>query len=122
MSTKNAGRRPPRLADPGKFWVAMCYEYRHFGGHEEGGWWYSSFLPIDSKYESSIPSYLTRPRRFSNERVARQYRRKLAEVANLHNIGRRRPSSVLYAGGWLVPQLYEGKKPHHTPTRRPYYS
>jgi hypothetical protein len=122
MSAKNNGRRQPRLATPGKFWVAMCYEDSHFGGHEEGGWWYSSYTPIDAGYERTISSYLMRPRQFSNKRIARQYQRRLVEVAKLHNTGRRRPSSVLYTGGWLAPILFEETRPHVTPRRRPCYS
>lgn len=83
-------------------WHVNVYELdRHYGGPEEGGWWYDSGEPI-----------LSAP--FSNEKEAAAYQESLYEkYPRTH-----KSSSVIYSGGdyavWIEDQ-FAVRFPEETP-------
>jgi hypothetical protein len=84
---------------------------RHYGGPEEGGWWYDSGVPV-----ASIP--LPEVRTFTQEDVQAAVDA-LREVYTYRN----RMGSVLYPndGGWDYGVVLEDEPAAAYPTERPYY-
>lgn len=76
---------------------------RHYGGPEEGGWWYDSFKPIRTFY-------------VSKKRADALYLRLMA-VRDKLNEGRREIGSILSDGVYAV---YPGVEEAY-PTERPHY-
>jgi hypothetical protein len=96
------------------FTVAIFMCDKAYGGHEEGGWWYTYGTPDEEHAHCT--------RHFENEEDAQKYASLLDELIT-HSLNVDRPSidSVLSSGQyWAV--IQEGNTPQPFPSERPYYS
>jgi hypothetical protein len=91
-------------------WVIAVYEIdRHFGGHEEGGWWYDAghLCRIVASTQNEDKAYA----------IAERINRLLAHLQK----GKRPVSSIAYCGGRHAAQIYKNYAPTHYPEIRPHY-
>lgn len=94
--------------------IVAVYELnRHFGGREEGGWWYNSgtrerVVKI-CRTEADAYAYSTR-----YNHLLRFFQKRNVHLRDLY--------SVLYNGGYFQAEVYrEDKLPTYYPEMRPHY-
>jgi hypothetical protein len=92
-------------------WVVAVYDMdRHFGGPEEGGWWYDS-----GQLRRIAFSGLT-----EEQAYAKGFR--FNHLMGLVQKRRKSRFSMAYAGGELQARIYVDREvPHYFPEERPYY-
>jgi hypothetical protein len=98
-----------------KFWCVSVYEVsKHYGGPEEGGWWWDRW---DPSY-----AYALQTRVFNNFEKAHDYEHELQEWCDMMNaeLGLRELSSVL-STYVLRANIDENAYPTVYPKERPHY-
>jgi hypothetical protein len=102
------------MAKRRRFVVSVQEMDQHYGGPEEGGWYYDVTAPA-AEFRSFT-------RVFKSNRKAWRYCNRLHEtVVVRNNTGMREVWSAAYNGGRVRAMVQKGEQPRHTPTRRPYY-
>lgn len=103
------------------YFVAVYTRDRHFGGPEEGGWWYDAGeLVTDATIYRQLGMT---PASFTDLEEAKAYRGSMdaaIDGANL-NEGKHTPDSVCSEGDWLEAHIEENGLPAFYPQRRPHY-
>lgn len=87
-----------------KIWITAYGVTRHYGGHEEGGWWYNWYEPLESQY---VPAHAVDARR---EKLRRKWTRREA-FGNIYSM----------QGGCEIAVHAEGRPGEDATTRRPHY-
>lgn len=91
-------------------WVVAAYELdRHYGGPEEGGWWYNS---------GELRRVLKVCHR---EDEAYRLARRLNKIIGKMQEGRPNIYSMAYQGGQIGIEVYRYKAPEFYPEERPHY-
>ena len=93
-----------------KFWQVSIYQtYREFGGHEEGGWYYTAGHAVNCF-----------PRRFNSWTSARDFINSISDKIAKTSKNQLGEPTVSNAYTQLAPRIwYKGKGPEELPT--PYY-
>ena len=103
-----------RPAPPKFYSVAICMYNKQYGGPEEGGWWYSTYEPIDQL------AWMTKIVLTSEEARSAKTELERVIVDKEFNKGRRPVSSVLSTGQYVA-VIFPGTYPEYLPTSRPHY-
>ena len=93
-----------------KYYVTIYLMDRAYGGAEEGGFWYTTYEPMESELNKICV----------NKKYAKDYVKKIEAILEDWNKGRRDIYSVLSEGIYIV--KLETTPPCYQPTERPYYS
>lgn len=91
------------------FTVAFYEIDRAYGGPEEGGWWFDT------------GTFVRISRTFKNRDAAYAYARRANALLHVIQRDARDVSSVLYDGGRMAAEVYDGLPPAFFPETRPYY-
>ena len=94
-----------------KYYVTIYLMDRVYGGEEEGGFYYTTYEPVDGCEEYN--------KICNNKKYAKNHAEKLEKMLKEWNFGRRDIYSVLSEGIYIV--KVENFPPHYQPTERPHY-
>lgn len=88
-------------------WLNVYHLDRHYGGPEEGGWWYDTWTPVDCRSLGRVPV------RYADSVSDRVRQAIPSPDYPIH--------SVMYGGGQFV-VMAEPQRGRHLPRYRPVYS
>lgn len=109
------GTRKNNAKRASSYWCAAVYlEDKAFGGHEEGGWWFTCGEPVIN-YSAPFPIYWCAGQRPKDAIAA------MKAWCEEENKDRPSISSVLSEGVYVV-HIVRNRQPQHYPSQRPYYS
>lgn len=100
--------------EPKWFFVSLYLLDQAFGGHEEGGWYYTYGIPCQGV------AFAKRGKFFTSYDKAREYRNKLQKLCKRLNKNRRPMSSVLSEGVYGA-VIDEEHFPRYFPQQPPHY-
>jgi hypothetical protein len=126
LAHEEANPLPREPEHPAFYTVALAYADRAYGGPEEGGWYYDTYVPAEERIALVLEDTWDMPRTFPGTDEGLESACRWAELLagwikeTGINKGKARPSSVLSRGDWLDAIVFDGH-PCPLPKEKPRY-
>lgn len=103
------------------YYVCSVYTQRSYGGHEEGGWWFNTEVPLLPQFEHlhSEP-FTSHVWSFRTEKKARAFMSRLQRKLDYFINSHRRPMDSIACEGHIDACIYD-RFPYPQPEKAPCY-